>query len=234
MIIFFKLILSHLLGDFLLQPDSWVRAKEKHKLKAWQLYAHTFIHFALPVLLILDVSFIKWAFLIALSHFITDFLKLFFQHDHSKRIWFFTDQAIHISVIIIIWFLSLNIETPPFSEINEFYFILITFIYALTQPVSAMIRFIISKWTPDTGDNDSLKNAGSYIGLLERLFVFTFIVTNNWEAIGFLLAAKSVFRFGDLKESKDRKLTEYVMIGTFISFGIALLAGIIFNHLFPK
>jgi len=41
--------------------------------------------------------------------------------------------------------------------------------------------------------------------MLERLFVFTFVVTGNWEAIGFLLAAKSVFRFGDLKKSKDRK-----------------------------
>jgi len=43
MILLFKLLLAHLLGDFLLQPDSWVKAKEKNKLKAWQLYAHTFI-----------------------------------------------------------------------------------------------------------------------------------------------------------------------------------------------
>ena len=28
------------------------------------------------------------------------------------------------------------------------------------------------------------------------LFVFVFVITNHWEAIGFLLAAKSVFRFG--------------------------------------
>jgi hypothetical protein len=62
--------------------------------------------------------------------------------------------------------------------------------------------------------------------MLERLFVFTFVITGNWEAIGFLLAAKSVFRFGDLKESKDRKLTEYILIGTLLSFGIAILIGV--------
>jgi len=39
------------------------------------------------------------------------------------------------------------------------------------------------------------------------------------------LAAKSIFRFGDLKEAKDRKLTEYVLVGTLLSFGIALLVG---------
>ena len=70
--------------------------------------------------------------------------------------------------------------------------------------------------------NHSLANAGSYIGFLERLFIFVFIVTNHWEGVGFLLAAKSVFRFGDLKEAHDRRLTEYILIGTLISFGLAI------------
>ncbi|WP_205569580.1 hypothetical protein [Arachidicoccus soli] len=61
---------------------------------------------------------------------------------------------------------------------------------------------------------------------MERLFVFLFVITHHWEGIGFLLAAKSIFRFGDLKEARDRKLTEYVMIGTLLSFGVALITGI--------
>lgn len=75
-------------------------------------------------------------------------------------------------------------------------------------------------------NEESLNNAGKYIGMLERIFVFTFVVSGNWEGIGFLLAAKSVFRFGDLRESKDRKLTEYILIGTLLSFGIAIATGI--------
>jgi hypothetical protein len=74
---------------------------------------------------------------------------------------------------------------------------------------------------------ESLSNAGKYIGMLERLLVFIFIVTGHWEGIGFLLAAKSVFRFGDLKKSKDRKLTEYILIGTLLSFSIALAVGLL-------
>ena len=86
---------------------------------------------------------------------------------------------------------------------------------------------IISIWTPESKNkkDDSLQNAGNYIGILERLFVFCFILTGHFEAIGFLLAAKSIFRFGDLKEAKDRKLTEYVLIGTLLSFGIAMATG---------
>jgi uncharacterized protein YjeT (DUF2065 family) len=96
--------------------------------------------------------------------------------------------------------------------------------------VSGIVMMVLmSTWSKALNDSneESLNNAGKYIGMLERIFVFTFVVTENWEGIGFLLTAKSVFRFGDLKESKDRKLTEYILIGTLLSFGIAIAIGML-------
>ena len=95
------------------------------------------------------------------------------------------------------------------------------------------MKTIFTKWNISklTENNESLKDAGAYIGILERLLVFIFIIVNHWEAVGFLITAKSVFRFGDLKESKHRKLTEYILIGTLISFGIAIAVGLIFQLL---
>jgi uncharacterized membrane protein (DUF373 family) len=43
------------------------------------------------------------------------------------------------------------------------------------------------------------------------------------------LAAKSIFRFGDLKESKDVKLTEYILIGTLLSFGLGILCAMVYK-----
>ncbi len=228
-----KVLLAHMLGDFLLQPNSWVKAKEEKKIAAWQLYMHSFIHFALIILLVWDIKFVKWAILLTIIHFITDTIKLYFQNKRTKRLWFFADQIIHLAFILIIWIWSQEATIKISEIVNEQSILLIAIIYALTQPASVIIKSIISKWTPSASMEkpDSLENAGNFIGILERLFVFAFVVSANWEAIGFLLAAKSVFRFGDLKESKDRKLTEYVLIGTLLSFGIALLAGIIFLEL---
>lgn len=233
MIILVKLILSHLLGDFLLQPDSWVDAKEERKLSAWQLYVHALIHFGLIMILVNDITFWKWAFLIALSHLIIDTAKLFFQKKRTKRRYFFVDQLLHILVILFIWMIYRNKPISFEGQTGEYYIALITFLYAIIQPTSVLIRKFISRWTPATEAHgyDSLEKAGNYIGVFERLFVFAFVLAGQWEAIGFLLAAKSVFRFGDLKESKDRKLTEYVLIGTLLSFGIAMLAGVIFLKL---
>ena len=55
--------------------------------------------------------------------------------------------------------------------------------------------------------------------------------------VGFLITAKSILRFGDVKESTQRKLTEYIIIGTFMSFGwglaIAVLTQLGIQHWLP-
>jgi len=182
------------------------------------------------MLFVWDIKFWRWASLIAVSHLLTDVLKLYAQHDKTKRTWFFFDQALHLLFIYLVWIGCQDERIVLQAPAKEYIIALVTILYALTQPASVIIRSFISRWTPDDSANnrDSLDKAGKYIGILERLFVFAFVITNNWAAIGFLLAAKSVFRFGDLKGSGDRKRTEYVLIGTLLSFGIAMLAGILF------
>jgi hypothetical protein len=227
MILLIKLILAHLIGDFVLQPASWVRAKEKNKLKAYQLYLHSFLHFGLIILLVWDKDFLLWAALLAFIHLVTDAIKLLVQKNQNRDIWFFADQLAHVASIYMIFCLYNGYSSINASFFNEDNFMLATTIVFLTVPASVIIKVFINRWSPDheTGDSSSLENAGKYIGMLERLFVFAFVITSHWEGVGFLLAAKSVFRFGDLKESKDRKLTEYILIGTLLSFGIAMATG---------
>ena len=230
MIIFVKLLLAHLLGDFLLQPTSWVLDKENKKHKSIYLYIHTLLHFILAWILVGGTDFIWFAVVLAVTHGGIDFLKLHFQKNKTKRNWFVIDQLLHLIVIMGIT-LFYNNESINFTAFDNQFWIFATGILLLTKPTSILIKNIISIWTPENKtSDDSLSNAGNYIGILERLFVFYFVVSANFEAIGFLLAAKSIFRFGDLKEAKDRKLTEYVLIGTLLSFGIALLTGILVKY----
>jgi hypothetical protein len=191
------------------------------------------LHGILAAILAGEIQFIPYAVLIAVTHGIIDLIKLNFQKTKTKRTWFVVDQIAHILILIGIVLLYENKSIIYFWQDNDFW-ILATGTLLLTKPTSIFIKTIISIWSPETQDNNqdnSLANAGNYIGILERLFVFGFILTGHFEAIGFLLAAKSIFRFGDLKEAKDRKLTEYVLIGTLISFGIAILIGLIVQAL---
>lgn len=227
MIVLVKLLLAHLIGDFLLQPTAWVVNKEKKKHKSIYLYYHILLHGVLAFAIVFEKDFLWYALLLAIFHGIIDYIKLQFQTKKTKRFWFLLDQFLHVITLLAITFFYTKIPLDLNFFGNNFWIIL-TGIVLLTKPTSIIIRNIISIWTPEkkTKDN-SLENAGNYIGILERLFIFCFILTNHFEAIGFLLAAKSIFRFGDLKAAKDRKLTEYVLIGTLLSFGIALLIGLL-------
>ncbi|PID61413.1 MAG: hypothetical protein CR986_02955 [Ignavibacteriae bacterium] len=229
MIILVKLILAHLLGDFLLQPKSWVNQKENKKVKSFKLYSHGLIHAILVLLILWNISYWSLALSIMIIHLIIDIIKLYAQNEKTKSLWFIIDQLLHIVSILIlwiIWFYS-EISLVEFYN-NEIFWLYLTAITFLTIVCGVVIQNIMSNWSKEIeNDKDkSLPSAGKYIGILERLLVFTFIVFGHWEAIGFLVAAKSVLRFGDLKNSENRKLTEYILVGTLLSFGIAIATGL--------
>jgi hypothetical protein len=232
MILFIKLLLAHLLGDFIWQPNSWVIDKEAKKHKSIYLYFHILLHGVLAAILAGEINFIPYAVLIAVTHGIIDLIKLNFQKDKTKRTWFILDQIAHVLILIAVVLLYQNEGINLLWFDNQFWILITGFLF-ITKPTSIFIKTIISIWTPESQDDraNSLASAGNYIGILERLFVFCFILTGHFEAIGFLLAAKSIFRFGDLKEAKDRKLTEYVLIGTLISFGVAIVIGLLVQAL---
>jgi hypothetical protein len=233
MILLIKLFLAHIIGDFFLQPQKWVLDKEQKKLKSPKLYLHIIIHAVALLLLLWDLSLWRVVLIITVSHFIIDAIKLLIQKKKTKRLLFFIDQILHI-IILVICFAVLTETTfnteNIFSQNN---LLLLTSLLFLTIPTSIIMRTIFSKWNIAklTENNESLEDAGKYIGILERILVFIFIIVGHWEAVGFLITAKSVFRFGDLKESKHRKLTEYILIGTLISFGIAIVTALIYLNL---
>lgn len=229
MIVLAQLLLAHLLGDFLLQPNRGVKQKEAKKWRSPFLYLHIIIHFGLIMLITWQTAMWLPATIIAGTHLLIDELKLQFQREQTKKTWFIIDQALHIIVIVLVWLLLTQPEVNlSLLSSNSFWYILTGAVF-LTIPGSIIISLLLSPYSTDIGENtdDSLPNAGKYIGILERLMTFVFILLGQWAAIGFLMAAKSIFRFGDLTNAKDRKLTEYILIGTLLSFGLTIVTGLL-------
>jgi hypothetical protein len=229
-IILIKILLAHFVGDFILEPKSWGKDVEKQKAKSYKFYVHILIHGLLVLLALWDLNYWLMAFLIMISHGIIDAIKLYAQNENNKPQLFILDQALHISSIFVLCSVFFKSEINFYKLVEDPDIWIYTLaIFFITVVSSILMKEVMTSWSVALHDSNeaSLNNAGKYIGMLERIFVFTFVVTGNWEGIGFLLAAKSVFRFGDLKESKDRKLTEYILIGTLLSFGIAIAAGML-------
>ena len=75
--------------------------------------------------------------------------------------------------------------------------------------------------------DQGLRYGGLVIGALERCLVFTFVLRGEFQAIGLILAAKGLIRYAEIKDARDQKVAEYVLIGTMLSLlwavGVALL-----------
>lgn len=232
MILFVKLFLAHLIGDFLVQPSKWVLHKEEKKIASKYLYLHVLLHFVITMVLLWDFKYWKTSLLIMVLHYSIDILKLYFTPlFNTKAIPFFIDQLLHILVLYCIAYFG-NLYEHTLNVFTQFDWVLLTAIVFISFPSAIIMSKMMQKMSDQIEvDHKSLPNAGKYIGIIERLFVLVFIILGRWEAIGLLITAKSVFRFNDLKESNSRKLTEYILIGTLISFGIAILTGIIYTSL---
>lgn len=232
LVLYLQLLLAHILGDFVFQPSKWVKSKNKKKYKSPYLYWHIAVH-AIALIVTLQFSLKYWLgiLVIVFTHYFIDVAKMYLVKKLNFRWLFLWDQLAHLFVIaLVVCFYEdciINFSMLYSTKILAF----LVAVLLVTVVASIVMKVIISKWELESNSNKkSLEDAGKYIGILERLFIFIFIITNNWEGIGFLLAAKSVFRFGDLSKADDRKLTEYILIGTLLSFGLAILVGLAYNY----
>lgn len=227
-----QLLLAHVIGDFVFQPSKWVADKRKKKHKSPYLYIHILVH-AIALLIVFKFSLHYWgAIAITLvSHYLIDLLKLFLDQKVKNQLLFMLDQAMHLLVlsgIVYVYFpYSLNVNLVYADSI----LLLSLALLGVTFVSSILIKLVMEQWKlNEDSSTHSLTKAGQYIGIFERLIIFICIVLNQWQVIGFLLAAKSVFRFGDLSNAKDRKLTEYILIGTLLSFALAIAFGLLYTY----
>ncbi len=231
MIIFTKLLLAHLLGDFVFQPQRWVLHKEANKIRSKYLYLHLSIHLGLSFLLVWDLSL--WPIILSIIglHYLIDLAKLYaLPHFSNSTVLFFIDQALHLIVIYVLVFQE-NLLLRTTGILENIDWAMFTAVIFVTWPAAIVMGKLLEPMANRIPtDHKSLPNAGKYIGIIERLFVLIFIILGRWEGIGLLITAKSVFRFNDLKESNSRKLTEYILIGTLLSFGLAIVTGLIYLY----
>lgn len=227
-----QLLFAHVVADFVLQPNWLCKAKAAKGYKdIMTLLGHSAIHAVLAYFLVGAWSCWQLPVLIVLSHFAIDYFKVKCQKATTAN--FLIDQAAHLAVLVALWLVFFVEDGAWFESVlawNKPHWLLIAIGFLLVlQPSSLLLGLFIAKWTPPH-QAKSLPKAGQWIGYLERILIMVFILSGYMEGIGFLLAAKSVFRFGELKDNKELSMTEYVLIGTLSSFVVAIVIGFLVKY----
>lgn len=216
------LVTAHIVGDFFLQTKRDVQNKNHYGV---------FIKHILIVALLAYLFIGIWTgwlipLIIAFTHAVIDKIKLTLNSGKFND-WqsFILDQASHLIVIgLVVIIFGANEPAQSFWLDNFGISFLKANIYIsgviLTVLTGGIIVGMMVKPFLDQieVEQKGLKNGGELIGRLERVLIFFFVVLGNMTVVGFLIAAKSIFRFGELNDSENRKQAEYILIGTLYSF----------------
>lgn len=240
MILFLKLLISHILVDFFLQPKSWVESKKAKKHRSAVLYLHTALA-GLTAYVFVGQWQDWWIILgIAIPHLIIDLCKLALP---SKTIYFVLDQLAHLlNLWVVALFLGPGLIEPsalwnPLAEPEHLkaFLVVLAGLMLITLPAGIIIGMVTQKYRDNLDPEDAnvtLPDAGKMIGILERVFIFVAILAGHFSAVGFLIAAKSILRYSDSKQVYNPvRMTEYIIIGTLISFLFAVIVGVVCKSL---
>ncbi|WP_394210345.1 DUF3307 domain-containing protein [Enterovibrio calviensis] len=229
------LVVVHVCVEFYLFPVIARRARH--------VYLSVLIEsvLSLVVLYLLNIPLL-WSLLGALFIGLSSVaISVWFRASPTGLRYLVVKQLLHLLVLVIVVLFVVESEERVAAKIvldqTDWWMLFCwgTAYLLAMKPSSAAIALLLQNWTDEvtstesSGTNKPLKDAGAYIGYFERILIVTFVLWGQLPGVALVLAAKSVFRFGDLKDHGSRMFTEYVMLGTFASalFGIGcgLLGG---------
>lgn len=231
--------MAHFVADFLLQSKNWCLEKEKHIISKYHIL-HAIIVTIAAFIFSLDLNFGISALFIGFTHFVIDVLKSYYvqKNEKKKSMAFFTDQLLHIIILSFVSWYYLEYNNPrqvfdiPLSlHIST---IFAAFLFC-TKPANIFIKNVFGFFhlnipkadftSEDKAPEQDLENAGKIIGIMERFMTLALILSNQYAAVGLIIAAKSILRFNNPQKN------EYILVGTLLSFGCAILLGVLINHL---
>ena len=222
---FIRLLLAHVVGDFLCQTDEFCRKKQADGVCGPRVYLHSLVIFVLSWIALWSFSHWWLALIIGVVHLLIDIIK---RKDNLGT--FIMDQVAHIVCIAIVAYVAMP-EVNCADHGQDCSTIYTICLYALIimlngKPANLLIKHLLKAYSVKSpkgtdGTNESIRS-GKLIGNLERWLIIVFMLCGQYEAIGFLIAAKSIIRYKDGDISK----TEYVLAGTLISVFIAVISGL--------
>jgi hypothetical protein len=225
-----RVICSHLVADFILQPGSWVDERRRLHFRSPRLYLHSLIA-GLMALLLAGMAYWPYAVVILVTHFFIDSWKSF---RPLKPVYFFIDQGLHVLVILGCWYAAFFDPSTVFqlldkAAVNQRTWVIATAFLFLSFPAGIAIGQMTRRFSEGLPGGEGLANAGKWIGILERMLILIFMIQDQYGAIGLLITAKGLLRFSESDRQEEK--TEYVLIGTLLSVLMAIVTGLVVKRL---
>ena len=246
------MILFHTLADFYFQSKRLSCAKRESM--GWMLL-HCLIYMAAVFIASYALGFLSvavsgiFAAALGISHFVVDSVK-----QAVNRKWktpkaillaFVTGQTLHIAFLIAAILCVMPYVSaapwvaliPDFAKYNKGLHLLTALLIGYT-PTAILVKLVLDILPVQENDgvaSDAITNpdsadagGGRLIGILEREIMILLVFWQQFAAIGFIMAAKSIARY---KQLEQQPFAEKYLVGTLTSVFMALLISLALGSL---
>lgn len=238
--VFVLLLVAHVLGDFYLQDDKTARKKAASRsvcFKHCLLYA--LIQGALFALLWMQspmtVALLQVWMLLSVTHALIDFVlrPLILKHVSSELAALAIDQFAHIVMCVVgCHLLCSQLQLAQVGHFGHTALIWIASLLLSWFPGRVVVKTVLSGMraglTEEESSGPGSLRSGSIVGVLERTLVCALTLLGQFDAIAFVIAAKSIARFEMLN---DRDFAEIYLVGTLVSVTWAMSSALLISFI---
>jgi hypothetical protein len=236
-------LLAHLLADFPLQTSKVAQGKSRG---TRAFLVHGCVHLLVLIAcltvfvgpsLLGSVRFWTAAVVYIVAHVAIDRAKQSLVSTKKMKdsaAVFLVDQALHFGTILLLtWLLirpswssvlsQLTWSPETREKILEAGVVYAAVVFAGGYLIRYLTRDLAAGIERPKETAEQVKNAGMYIGWLERFLVVTAILVQSPSLVGLIMTGKSIARFPELKD----RFVEYFLIGTLLSLSVAVIGGLV-------
>ena len=228
--IFYYLLLGHLLGDFTFQTNRI--AANKNTDTRW-IILHTFIVTLSIILLTYHFGYIAilFALLNGLLHFGIDYYKaaIILKKPFYQFLAFLVDQLLHISILYGISLIPIKYDTSHLPLSKEQVFLLIAVVFTISFS-SIIVQFLLKLLFSNQHPNFFMYNErliGNIVRITTFIFLYASIIFSETFIITFILLLSSITYYYISKWRKWMSI-QYFIVKLTLDFSFSFIGFVVF------
>ncbi|MEJ7635307.1 hypothetical protein [Aeromicrobium sp.] len=93
----------------------------------------------------------------------------------------------------------------------------------LVDSANIIVRMVLAGTDPGVMASEQTLKGGRVLGPIERVFIFAMALSGQYAALTAVVAAKGILRFPEISRDVAGRKAEYVLVGSFVSWSLALI-----------
>ena len=120
------------------------------------------------------------------------------------------------------WYDSLEIQSLQGISFERFALTVGCLVF-LVESANIIVRMVLAGTDAGVMASEQTLKGGRVLGPIERIFIFAMALSGQYAALTAVVAAKGILRFPEISRDVAGRKAEYVLVGSFVSWAVALI-----------